>query len=110
MPLTSTAQAVRERPLDRRSAETQTFEHLGAYFTMTEGRYDDGRLCELFINAAHANSALDALASDAAIILSIALQFGADPETIKRALKRNTRGEPQSPIGAALDLCQQSSV
>jgi hypothetical protein len=94
---------VRERPLDRRSAETQTFEHLGARFTMTAGRYNDGRLCELFINAAQANSALDALASDAAIILSIALQFGADPETIRRALKRNTNGKAQSPIGAALD-------
>lgn len=93
----------RERPLDRRFAGTQTFEHLGAYFTITEGRYDDGRLCELFINAAHANSALDALASDAAIILSIALQFGADPEIIRRALKRDSQGRASSPIGAALD-------
>jgi hypothetical protein len=107
MPITSPGHEIkreRERPLDRRSAETQTFEHLGVYFTMTTGRYDDDRLCELFINAAHANSALDALASDAAIILSIALQFGADPETIRRALKRDSQGRASSPIGAAMDL------
>jgi hypothetical protein len=93
----------RQRLPNRRASETLSFEHVGAAFTMTAGYYDDGRLGEIFINAAHANSALDALASDAAIALSFALQHGADLAAIRAAMKRNSRGEPSSPIGAALD-------
>jgi hypothetical protein len=68
------------------------------------GRYPDGRPGEIFINAGHANSALDALASDAAIAVSFALQHGADLAAIRSAMKRNSQGEASSPIGAALDL------
>jgi hypothetical protein len=93
----------RDRLPDRRACETSTFEHGGAAFTMTEGRYPDGRIGELFINAAHANSALDALASDAAIAISFALQHGADLDLIRAAMKRNSQGLPSSPIGEALD-------
>lgn len=71
---------------------------------MTTGRYEDGRLGEVFINASHANSALDAIISDAAIAVSFALQNGCDPDDIRRAMKRNSAGEASSPIGAALDL------
>jgi hypothetical protein len=88
---------------NRRACETSSFEHGGAAFTMTVGRYVDGRIGELFIGAAHANSALDALASDAAIAISFALQHGADLATIRTAMKRNSQGAPSSPIGAALD-------
>lgn len=95
--------SARQRLPNRRASETLSFEHTGAVFTMTAGHYPDGRLGEIFINAAHANSMLDALASDAAIALSFALQHGADLATIKQAMKRNSRGEPSSPIGAALD-------
>jgi hypothetical protein len=70
---------------------------------MTVGRYADGRPGEVFVNAGHANSALDALASDAAIAISFALQHGADIAAIRLAMKRNSQGEPSSPIGAALD-------
>jgi hypothetical protein len=93
----------RERLPNRRSCETIAFDHGGASFTMTAGQYRDGRIAELFVNAGLANSALDALASDAAIAVSFALQHGADLETIRLAMKRNSQGEPSSPIGAALD-------
>lgn len=94
---------VRQRMPNRRRAETLSFEHSGADFTMTAGHYADGRIGEIFIGAAHANSTLDALASDAAIAISFALQHGADLDALKSAMKRNSRGEPSSPIGAALD-------
>ncbi len=48
-------------------------------------------------------SAADTAARDAAIVCSIALQFGADVETIRRALCRDRDGSAQ--LGAALDLC-----
>jgi hypothetical protein len=93
----------RDRLPNRRACETSSFEHAGADFTMTVGRYADGRIGELFIGAAHANSALDALASDAAIAISFAVQHGADLAAIRSAMKRNSQGEPSSPIGSALD-------
>ena len=101
-PVTPTS--LRARLPDRRGCETVEFAHAGADFTMTAGRYPDGKLGEIFINAGHANSALDALASDAAIAVSFALQHGADLAIMRSAMKRNGRGEPSSPIGAALDL------
>lgn len=70
---------------------------------MSVGCYADGRIGEIFITAGHANSALDALASDAAIAISFALQHGASLDGIRRAMKRNGNGHPSSPIGAALD-------
>jgi hypothetical protein len=95
--------SARERLPDRRACETSSFEHGGADFTMAVGRYADGRIGELFIGAGLANSALDALASDAAIAISFALQHGADLTAIRTAMKRNSSGEASSPIGGALD-------
>jgi hypothetical protein len=100
-PNCKTAPAQRDRLPNRRACETIAFEHGGADFTMTAGRYADGRPGEIFINAGHANSALDALASDAAIAISFALQHGADLAAMRSAMKRNSQGEPSSPIGAA---------
>jgi hypothetical protein len=105
-PNSSNCKPARERMQNRRDSETSSFDHGGAAFTMTVGRYPDGRIGELFINAAHANSALDALASDAAIAISFALQHGADLGAMRSAMKRNSQGEPSSPIGAALDRAQ----
>jgi len=61
------------------------------------------RVAEIFLNADRANSQLDFLMSDAAILASLALQYGAPLDEIKHALKRTTSGEAASPIGAALD-------
>jgi hypothetical protein len=94
----------RERLPNRRLNETVAFQHGGADFTLTLGLYPDARLGEIFVNAGHANSALDALASDAAIAVSFALQYGADIDAMRAAMKRDPRGEPTSPIGRALDL------
>jgi hypothetical protein len=93
----------RNRLPNRRACETIAFEHSGASFTMTVGRYADNRPGELFMNAAHANSALDAIISDAAIAVSFALQHGCKLADIRRAMKRDTRGGASSPIGTALD-------
>jgi hypothetical protein len=88
---------------NRRLSGTFTIEHGGGLFTVTAGYYRDGQLGELFINSTRASSTIDAIVSDAAIAISFALQFGADLAAIKAAMKRNSAGEPSSPIGAALD-------
>jgi hypothetical protein len=93
----------RNRLPNRRSAVNTSFERDGARFAMSAGYYPDGRLGEIFLNADRANSLLDFLMSDAAILASLALQYGAPLDEIRHALKRDVRGVAASPIGAALD-------
>jgi hypothetical protein len=93
----------RERLPNKRACETIAFERDGSNYQMTVGFYPDGRPGEIFLNADRSNSLLDVLASDAAILASLALQHGCTLETIAHALKRDARGDPSSPIGAALD-------
>jgi hypothetical protein len=93
----------RQRLPDRRAAITTTFDRDGARFKMTTGFYQDGKIGELFLNADRANSLLDFLMSDAAILASLALQYGAPLDEIRHALKRDIRGQAASPIGSALD-------
>jgi hypothetical protein len=80
------------------------FERDNLNYHMTVGLYPDGRIGEIFLNAEHANSLLDVLAHDAAILASLALQFGCPLDVITHALKRDGQGTAASPIGAALDL------
>ena len=97
------AQAVRARLPNRRGSISTSFEASGARFEMSAGYYPDGRIGEVFLNADRANSLLDFLMSDAAILASLALQYGAPLDEIRHALKRDVRGQAASPIGAALD-------
>jgi ribonucleoside-diphosphate reductase alpha chain len=94
----------RDRLPNRRPAETIAFERDGSLYEMTIGYYPDGRAGEVFLNADRADSLLDVLTSDAAILASLALQYGCPLEAITHAVKRDARGMAASPIGAALDL------
>src|SRR5882757_3829844 len=93
----------RDRLPNRRPAETIAFERGGSRYCLTVGFFPDGRPGEVFLNADRANSLLDVLASDAAILASLALQHGCSLQEITHALKRDSRGEAASPIGAAMD-------
>jgi hypothetical protein len=94
----------RERPTNRRFAINGSFVSAGARVDMTSGYYADGRIAEVFLNADRANSLLDFLMSDAAIAVSLALQYGAPLDELRHAMKRDARGAAVSPIGQALDL------
>jgi hypothetical protein len=93
----------RERLPSRRSALTFDFEHAGLKYVATVGRFADGRVAEVFIQNHKSNSGADVNARDAAITFSFAVQHGADPEAIRRALCRDSQGRPSGPLGAALD-------
>jgi hypothetical protein len=96
----------RERLPNRRCAETIAFERDGSRYQMTVGYFPHGRVGEVFLNADRTDSLLDVLASDAAILTSLALQHGCGLREITHALKRDGRGSAASPIGAALDQIQ----
>jgi hypothetical protein len=99
--------AARERLPDRRASESFTFEIDGLRFTATVSRFADGRLGELFLDNHKAGSQIGTLVRDGAIILSFALQHGAEPERIRQALARDSQGRALGPIGVALDLLLQ---
>ena len=93
----------RRRLPNRRAGETIGFEFRGAAYTATFSRFPDGRLAELFIDAAKpSNDAADD-ARDAAVAMSIALQHGTPLEAIRAALTRDGAGRPAGVLGAALD-------
>jgi hypothetical protein len=95
---------VRERIPDRRSSETRDIECGGRRYRCTTSRFADGRLAEIFLSNNKAGSDSDTVARDSAIVCSIALQYGADVETIRKALCRDARGKASGPLGVALDL------
>ena len=94
----------RERLPDRRASETFGFECNGLVYIATISRFADGRLGEVFLTNNKAGSAADTAARDSAIVCSIALQFGADIETVRKALCRDGRGKANGPLGVVLDL------
>ena len=81
--------AHRERLPNRRLHWLYRFECGGQMYTGGIGRFDDGRIAEIFINGAKVGSAAEANAQDAAIVASLALQHGCPIETIRHALARS---------------------
>jgi ribonucleoside-diphosphate reductase alpha chain len=94
----------RVRLPNRRTCESFELEVDGLRYTCSLGRFPNGRVGEVFLSNHKSNSAADVNARDAAIVTSIALQFGADLETIRRALCRDSQGRASGPLGVALDL------
>ena len=95
---------VRERLPNRRLCESFNFQHGGMKYVASIARFHDGRLGEIFISNHKSGSDADAAAKDSAVVASIALQHGVAVEVIRRALLRDGRGNPSSPLGAALDI------
>jgi hypothetical protein len=94
----------RERLPNRRASETFNFEIDGLQFCATISRFKDGRIGEIFLASNKAGSQADTAARDSAVVASLAVQHGADLETIRWALSRDGRGHASGPLGRALDL------
>jgi hypothetical protein len=94
----------RARLPNRRLCESFEVEVAGLRYTASVGRFPDGRIGELFISNHKINSHADTNARDAAIVFSIAVQCGADPEVIRHALCRDGQGRASGPLAGALDI------
>jgi hypothetical protein len=90
----------RQRLANRRPHWLYRFECDGQIYTGGIGRFDDGRIAEIFINGAKVGSAAEANAQDAAIVASLALQHGCPIETIRHALARS--GGSAGPLATLL--------
>jgi hypothetical protein len=100
----------RLRLLNRRPSETFGFRWRGMDYTATTSRFPDGRLAKIFLRGRRSNTDSDAIARDGGVVASIALQFGAEVETLRGALLRDSRGVTTSPLRTALDLIAQTDA
>jgi hypothetical protein len=100
----SEAAPVREPLRGRRAQELVSFEHGGMHYTAGIGRFDDGRIAEIFLSSDKAGSNAADLARDAAITASLALQHGCPLSTLRHALTRAQDGTAAGPIGTVLDM------
>ena len=89
---------------NRREHELVAFDHNGRRYMAGLGRFTDGALAELFLNSAKTGTDVATTDQDAAVVVSLALQFGCPAETIRRALARNPDGSARGCVGALLDL------
>ena len=96
----------RARLANRRSSEVVGFAFRSKTWTVSISRFDDGRVAEVFLTAPKAGTDQAHAAIDAAVVMSIALQFGADVATIREALIREPNGDAAGPLGAALDAIE----
>lgn len=95
----------------RRRAETFELRHgnQNAVFSVTLGFYADGAIGEVFVSGAKAGSGIDALCSDAATLLSLALQHGVPIKTMKHTVQREPNGEAMTVVGAVIDVIARSA-
>jgi hypothetical protein len=89
----------RERLPDRRGAELFDFAHGGRRWAAAIGRFADGRVAEIFIDATEETPLVE-LAQESSIVASLALQLGCPLETLRHALA----GRSVGPLGEALGL------
>jgi hypothetical protein len=102
---TNSPQCVHRRRLpDRRPSTSFQFECGGLRYTATISRFEDGQLGEIFLTNHKANSAADTNARDGAVVCSLALQYGAPLDVLRKALSRDSRGGASGPLATALDI------
>lgn len=89
----------REKLPARRYCETHDYERENTNYTVSYGRDDEGKIKEVFVNAAKEGTNLALLLADTATILSIALQRGSTPAELLKSIRREPNNKPSSAIG-----------
>jgi ribonucleoside-diphosphate reductase alpha chain len=94
----------RTRLPNRRASIVSDLELNGLRYTASYSKFADGRVAEIFLQNHKPSSQSDCNARDSAIAASLALQFGCPLDVLRRAVLRDPRGAPSTPLGRALDL------
>lgn len=91
---------------NKRSGENLEFVHDGLIFhaSIRYASITSAAPVEIFLNCSKVDSFADFTVRDAAIIMSVALQYGVPLSALSHALGRNQDGSASSPIGALLDI------
>jgi hypothetical protein len=94
---------------NRRQGFSIATEFCGIGYTIQFGPWpSDPR--EIFISCSKTGSAAEAIARDAAILASLALQYGAPFEVLRKAVTRDCDGAAATIIGHALDLIARETA
>jgi hypothetical protein len=88
---------------NRRGCETFELTHGSQTVAVSVGYYENGQLGEVFITAPKVGSSLEAIARDAAVLVSIAVQHRVPLYIMRHAVTREQDGTPSTVIGAVLD-------
>lgn len=104
----------RRRMPNRRASTTVEFEYVHSNgnrsrHLLTYSVYEDGTVGEIFVDAHKQATGLAEQARDAAIALTIALQYGTPMEAIRSAIGRDEDGRPHTIIGSALDTLKKET-
>ena len=91
---------MREHLPQRRRNENITISYQSIPVQLSFGYYDDGRVGEVFISTTKVGSTIDIMARDAAVLISILLQYGCSTKMILRTLTANEMGKPEGIAGA----------
>jgi hypothetical protein len=94
----------RERLPNRRRAEHFEYMAGNTRYAAQVGRYADGRIAEVFLNAGKVGTEIDVIARDSAIAVSFALQHGVTADEIRSAFTRRPDGSAEGPLGILFDL------
>lgn len=86
----------RQRFANRRRSISFNFEHEGHRYRATASRLANGELGEIFLDSGKPNTTLQVNAETSAVLVSLLLQHGVTPETIRHSI--------EGPIAVALDL------
>lgn len=93
----------RVRLPDRRPSVTLELEHDGFRCTLSSSTYADGRIGEVFVAGLKSGSAIEALVTDAAVLVSHLLQHGITSADLAASIGRLGDHRPASLIGAVVD-------
>jgi ribonucleoside-diphosphate reductase alpha chain len=83
--------------------------HGGILYTAGAGRFEDGRLAEIFLTTAKHGRTVDVSARDGAGAASMLLRHPCPLDTLRRALTRNSDAAASGPLVHALDLLAEGT-
>lgn len=98
---------------NRRSHEGFNFECWGQVFHAGVGRMKDDEaspILEVWINTSKSGTAAETYARDAAVLISLGLQYGIPLEAMRKTVMRNLDGTASGPIGRIVDLLANDSA
>lgn len=92
---------------NRRYSESFDLVHLGIHYAGQVSFYEDGRVAEIFLGMEKiAGTAMDVIARDAAVLISLALQHGITLDQMLHSAIKDENGEPEGLIGYLLSFLQ----
>ena len=92
---------------NRRQAENFEINFSGMPVSVTFGRYDDGRIGEVFLSTRKVGTTLDVAARDTAVLLSLLLQYGCSAKIIGRAITADEKGKPEGLAGVIARMIEE---